>query len=235
MKITSLDELQLIRDDYLKRLAGYKYHILICGGAGCVSSGCREVQKAVHAALEQNGLRDVALVLETGCIGTCAVGPVMLIQPEGIFYTKLTPDSAREIIAAHLVNGKILKQYTFFDHSLRKHVPKINEIGFFKEQVKIALRNCGAMEHASIEAYIARDGYAAAAKALTGMTGADIVREIKASGLMGRGGAGFPTGVKWEAGMKAPGPVKYIVCNADTKATRAHSWTARSSRAIRTP
>ncbi len=215
MKVTSLDDLRLIREGYLKRLAGYKHHILICGGAGCVSSGCREVQKAVCEALEKNGLRDTTLVLETGCIGTCSVGPVMLIQPDGIFYTKLTPDTAREIIRAHLVNGKVLTQYTFFDHSLRKHVPQIDEIDFFREQVKIALRNCGAMEHASIEAYIARDGYAAASKALTGMTGADIVREIKASGLMGRGGAGFPTGVKWEAGLKAPGPNKYIVCNAD--------------------
>ena len=215
MKITSIDELIKIREGYEKRLAAYKYHILVCGGAGCVSSGCAEVEKAVREALKQHGLSDSALVLETGCIGTCAVGPVMLVQPDGVFYTKLTPDSAREIVAAHLVSGKVLKQHTFYDHSLRRHVPKIDEIDFFREQVKIALRNCGAMEHASIEAYIARDGYAAAAKALTGMSGADIVREVKASGLMGRGGAGFPTGVKWEAGLKAPGPVKYIVCNAD--------------------
>ncbi len=215
MKVTGLPELKIIRDDYLAKLNAYKYHILVCGGAGCVSSGCQDVEKALLAALEQHGLRDQALVLETGCIGTCAVGPVMLIEPDGVFYTKLTPDSAKEIVQAHLVNGEILKQYTFYDHSLRKHVPKIEDINFFREQVKIALRNCGAMEHARIEAYIARDGYQAAAKALTGMTGADVVNEIKASGLMGRGGAGFPTGVKWEAGLKAPGPIKYIVCNAD--------------------
>ena len=215
MQIGSVDELKSIRDGYLKRLEGYKYHILVCGGAGCVSSGCQEVAKAVQQALEQNKLQNVALVMETGCIGTCAVGPVMLIQPEGIFYTKLTPESAREIVVSHLVKGKILNQHTFYDHSLRTHVPKIDDINFFKEQVKIALRNCGAMEYARIEAYIARDGYLAAAKALTGMSGAEIVKEIKASGLMGRGGAGFPTGVKWDAGLRAPGPVKYIVCNAD--------------------
>jgi NADH-quinone oxidoreductase subunit F len=215
MKIRSVDELQSIRDEYLKRLEGYKYHILVCGGAGCVSSGCQEVSKAVQQALEQHKLQNQALVMETGCIGTCAVGPVMLIQPEGVFYTKLTPESAREIVVSHLVKGKILKQHTFYDQSLRTHVPKIDDINFFKEQVKIALRNCGAMEYARIEAYIARDGYLAAAKALTGMSGAEIVKEIKASGLMGRGGAGFPTGVKWDAGLRAPGPVKYIVCNAD--------------------
>ncbi|HML48242.1 MAG TPA: NADH-ubiquinone oxidoreductase-F iron-sulfur binding region domain-containing protein, partial [Clostridia bacterium] len=150
-----------------------------------------------------------------GCMGTCSVGPVMLIQPEGVFYTKLTPEIVRKIIPVHLLKGEILKEYTFFDRSLREFVPKIEDIDFFKQQVKIALRNCGAMEHASIDAYIARDGYKAAVEWLLHKSGADVVAEVKASGLMGRGGAGFPTGVKWEAGLKAPGDVKYIVCNAD--------------------
>ncbi|MGJ4851642.1 NADH-ubiquinone oxidoreductase-F iron-sulfur binding region domain-containing protein [Bacillota bacterium Meth-B3] len=215
MKVNSLNDLIAIRDGEHERLAKYKHTILVCGGAGCVSSGCAEVEKAVREALVLHALQEDTQVIETGCIGTCAVGPVMLIQPEGIFYTKLTPDTAREIVSAHLKHGKILRQYTFFDHSLGANVPKIDDINFFKDQVKIALRNCGVMEHARIEAYIARGGYLAAARALTELSGADVVREVKASGLMGRGGAGFPTGVKWEAGLKAPGPVKYIVCNAD--------------------
>ena len=213
--VHSVADLEKIKREYEQKRAAKKYHILVCGGAGCVSSGCGEVENAVKAALEEFRLTDKAEVLETGCMGTCAVGPVMLIQPEGIYYTKLTPEKAREIVAAHLCEGKVLEEYTFFDRSLGAYVPRMEDIAFFKQQVKIALRNCGQMEHATVDAYIARDGYMAAAKSLTTKTGADIVKEIKASGLQGRGGAGFPTGIKWEAGLNAPGNTKYIVCNAD--------------------
>jgi len=215
MIVRNLAELNRIQQEYNQKLASRKFHILVCGGAGCVTSNCGEIEEAVHAALGEFGLADQALVMETGCMGTCAVGPVMLIQPEGVFYTNLTPSRARRIIRAHLTRGRILEEYTFFDTAVNAHVPHIDDITFFKKQVKIALRNCGLMEHASIDAYIARDGYQAAAKALTGQTGADVVSEVKASGLMGRGGGGFPTGVKWEAGRNAPGEKKFIVCNAD--------------------
>ncbi|MGI6238219.1 MAG: NADH-ubiquinone oxidoreductase-F iron-sulfur binding region domain-containing protein [Christensenellales bacterium] len=215
MRIACANDIRAIRDEERARLAGYSYRILVCGGAGCVSSGCAEVTRAVRAALAEHGLSDAALVAETGCIGSCSVGPVMLIEPEGIFYTKLTPETARAVISAHLLSGKVLTQHTFYDHTLKRHVPNIADINFFKEQVKIALRNCGAMEHARVGAYIARDGYLAAAKALTEMRGEDVISEIKDSGLRGRGGAGFPTGVKWAAGRAAAGDEKYIVCNAD--------------------
>ena len=213
--IRSLTDLEKIKKEYLKKRTEKKHSILICGGAGCVSCGCGEIKSTLQKAIDELGLSRETEIMETGCMGTCAVGPVMLVEPEGIYYTNLTPDKTREIAAAHLGKNAIIKEYTFFDRSLGEYVPKMEDINFFKQQVKIALRNCGRMEHASLEAYIARDGYMAAAAALTAKTGEDIVNELKESGLMGRGGGGFPTGLKWEAGRKAPGNTKYIVCNAD--------------------
>jgi len=214
-KLSNQNDLARISDTYKRRLESYEYRILVCGGAGCVSSGCAEISAAAHSVLEKLGMSDKVLVMETGCMGTCAVGPVMLVQPEGIFYVGLSPDIVDKVLSAYFTKDEIWIRHTFFDHSLRKNVPYIADIDFFRQQVKAALRNCGEMEHASIEAYIARDGYKAAAATLAEKSGADVVEEIKKSGLMGRGGAGFPTGVKWEAGMKAPGERKYIVCNAD--------------------
>jgi NADH-quinone oxidoreductase subunit F len=143
------------------------------------------------------------------------VGPVMLILPERVFYTSLTPEIAQKVIRSHIRDGVILEEHTFFDHSLNKHVPVIDNIDFFKDQVKIALRNCGVMEYANIEAYIARDGYFAVAGMLEKYTPKEVVNIVKNSGIKGRGGAGFPTGVKWEAGLRAESDKKYMVCNAD--------------------
>ncbi len=215
MKIKTPQDMQQIGETYSESLERYRHQILVCGGAGCVSSGCAEIERSVEDALAELGLTRQTRVMETGCMGTCAAGPVMLILPERIFYTKLTPDRVRKILRAHLVEGRVIEEYTFYDSALQRYVPKIDDIDFFRQQVKIALRNCGAMEHASIEAYIARDGYRAAMDYLTNKSGADVVAEIKKSGLMGRGGAGFPTGVKWEAGRNAAGDEKYLVCNAD--------------------
>lgn len=139
----------------------------------------------------------------------------MLILPERIFYTKLTPETARKVIKAHLVDGKILTEHTFYDHSLEQHVPKIDDIDFFKEQVRIALRNCGVIEYGSLDAYISKNGYLAAARAFTQKSPQEVIDEVKRSGMRGRGGAGFPTGVKWQAGHDAAGERKFIVCNAD--------------------
>lgn len=213
--IGGIADLEAIREEYGSFIAKYKYQVLVCGGAGCISSGCGEVKKAVISEIEKIGKSGDALVLETGCMGSCAVGPVMLILPERVFYTKLTPEIARQIVKNHIGNGKILTEYTFFDNTAKKNVPIIDNISFFKEQEKIALRNCGAMDYGSIDAYIARDGYFSAAKAIISGDRKKIVEEVKKSGLRGRGGAGFPTGVKWEAGYNAPGDSKYIVCNAD--------------------
>lgn len=214
-KVRTLSDIEKIGSDYRARQEKYSHRILVCAGAGCVSSNCHEVRDAVLDELNRLSLSDDVIVYETGCIGTCAVGPVMLILPERIFYTNLTPESAREIIGAHLAEKRILEHYTFYDHALRKHVPQIDDIEFFRHQVRIALRNCGEIEHANIESYISRDGYAAAAKVLSNMTPLQVVDTVKASGLRGRGGAGFPTGVKWEAGLRAQSDTKYIVCNAD--------------------
>jgi NADH-quinone oxidoreductase subunit F len=215
IKVKAPSDLEKIRSNYRAKLEKYSNRILVCAGAGCVSSNCYEVRDAIVDELNRLSLSDNVLVYETGCMGTCAVGPVMLILPERVFYTGLSPESAREIVRAHLIEKRILEKYTFYDHALRKHVPMIDDIEFFKHQVRIALRNCGEIEHADIASYIEREGYVAAAQVLTGMTPRQVVDRIKASGLRGRGGAGFPTGIKWEAGLRAESETKYIVCNAD--------------------
>lgn len=214
-KICSINDLELIKERYQEKLAQYKYQVLICSGAGCISSNSQEVKNAVVNEIAKNGLTREVLVIETGCMGTCAVGPVMLILPERIFYTELTPETARKVIHSHIRKAEVLKEHTFYDNSLHQHIPKLDDIDFFKEQVKITLRNCGSMEYGNIDAYIARDGYLAAARILTGIPREEVIDEIKKSGLKGRGGAGFPTGVKWEAGYRAESDRKFIVCNAD--------------------
>ena len=214
-KIRNIADLETIKAAYNEHTAAYRYQILVCSGAGCVSSNCARVRDAVKEELSRIGLQDQVLVKETGCIGTCAAGPVMLILPERIFYTKLTPETAQRIIQAHLLNNEILIEHTFYDQSLKRHIPKIDDIDFFKEQVRIALRNCGIIEYDSLNAYISRDGYLAAAKMLNQMTPQEVIDEVKRSGMRGRGGAGFPTAVKWQAGHDAKGERKFIVCNAD--------------------
>ncbi len=213
--IRSLADLERIKTAYNENTAAHPFQVLVCSGAGCVSSNCADVRNAVADELEKIGMKDKVLLRETGCIGTCAAGPVMLILPERTFYTKLTPEIARRVINKHILHGEILAEHTFYDYSLKKHVPKIDDIDFFKEQVRIALRNCGVIEYDSLDAYISRDGYFAAAKALNEKDPQEVIDEVKRSGMRGRGGAGFPTGVKWQAGHDAAGERKFIVCNAD--------------------
>ena len=189
---------------------------MVCGGAGCISSNCMEVKDALLQELASANLEKDVEVTVTGCIGTCAVGPVMLVLPDNTFYTEITTEKVSEIVQSHFVEGTILEKYTYFDKALGKNVPNIDDISFFKEQVKIALRNCGVMSFNKVEDYIARDGYKAIGKILTeGVTPAQVVEEVKKSGLRGRGGGGFPTGIKWEAGLNAAKGQKYIICNAD--------------------
>ncbi|MEL4105601.1 NADH-ubiquinone oxidoreductase-F iron-sulfur binding region domain-containing protein [Oscillospiraceae bacterium WX1] len=213
--IENIADLKRRRTQYNERTASYANQVLVCSGAGCVSSHCAEVRDAVIEELQHIGRQEHVLVRETGCMGTCAVGPVMLILPERVFFTKLTPETAKLIIRTYFTTGKVLSEYTFYDYSLKKHVPKIDDIDFFKQQVKIALRNCGAIEFDSIDAYISRDGYFAIAEALYEKSPQDVINEVKKSGLRGRGGAGFPTGVKWQSGHDAAGARKFIICNAD--------------------
>ena len=214
-KIRSAADLAAVKAAYNAMAAKYKRQILVCSGAGCVSSRSAEVRRAIADELEKIGKSGEVLIHETGCMGICAAGPVMLVLPEKTFYTSLTPETARNVINSHIQRGEILLENTFYDYSLKRHVPNIDDIDFFKEQVKIALRNCGVIEYGSVDAYIAKDGYLAAAKAITQKSREFVIAEVKKSGIRGRGGAGFPTGVKWEAGYKAPGERKFIVCNAD--------------------
>ncbi|WP_420828397.1 NADH-ubiquinone oxidoreductase-F iron-sulfur binding region domain-containing protein [Dehalobacterium formicoaceticum] len=200
---------------YQETNSKYKYRVLVCAGGGCVSADCHEVKDALLQSLKENDLEDQVLVSETGCIGTCNLGPVMVVMPEEVFYTRLKPKDIPEIVKSHLVEGNILVNKTYFDMGALKRVPYLNEISFFKKQVKIALRNCGLIDYSSIDEYIANDGYKAVLKVLQEMTQEEVTQEITKSGLRGRGGAGFPAGIKWEAGRKAPGDQKYLICNAD--------------------
>ena len=192
----------------------YRAHVLVCAGAGCVSSGCHAVKDALNESLAVNGLNEEVRVLETGCMGPCDMGPVLVVYPEGVFYRRVTPEGATQIVEEHLLKGRLVEDMVYrSDEQLL--IPKVEEIDFFAKQMRIALRNTGQIDPGRIEEYIARDGYAALGKALTEYTPEQIIAEIKKSGLRGRGGGGFPAGLKWEFTAKATGSPKYVVCNAD--------------------
>ncbi len=210
-----MQELENVRKQYDEKQKKYQYRVAVCSGTGCISSKCEDVRDALLEAIDKNGLAEKVFVSCTGCIGLCSLGPLMAVYPEGVLYTELTPELIPEIVKSHLVNGEIKTENTYFDVKKKEHVPHINDIDFFKDQVRISLRNCGYIDCTSLEEYIARDGYQAFARALLEMKPAEVVREVKSSGLRGRGGAGFPTGVKWESTLNTPGKEKYIICNAD--------------------
>ena len=216
-RLKNIADLIKVKEKYHMQQKRWKRQVLVCGGAGCISSHCEAVQKALLASVKDHFLEEEVNVLVTGCMGTCAAGPVLLVEPDGIFYSEMTPEKVEDIVLRHLAGEEVCEKYTFYDHELHAHIPKLENISFFEKQVRIALRNCGRMDYASMEAYIARDGYRAAANALNYLKSADVVEIMKRSGLRGRGGAGFPTGLKWEAGMKAVSAAgrKFIVCNAD--------------------
>ncbi len=193
----------------------FRMHMLICGGTGCKAAGSLEVKEALAAELNQRGLADEVALVETGCNGFCALGPVMVVYPEGIFYVELTPEDAAEIVEEHVVKGRPVQRLFYREPTGKQLLPHMLDIPFFSLQKLIALRNRGLIDAESIDEYIARDGYQALAKALTRMTPQQIIEEMKTSGLRGRGGAGFPTGLKWEFCAKAPGEIKYVLCNAD--------------------
>ncbi|HVP13691.1 MAG TPA: NADH-quinone oxidoreductase subunit NuoF [Phycisphaerae bacterium] len=190
-------------------------HVLVCTGGGCIASGALEVSAALRQQIEQQGLQDEIKVIESGCLGPCAVGPVAAVYPDGVFYQGIRPDDAAEIVEEHLLKGRVVDRLVHKAAGTGESVPGLHEIGFFKKQVKIVLRNCGIIDPMRIEEYIARDGYQALARVLTEMKPEGVIAEVKKSGLRGRGGAGFPTGMKWEFTRKSPGDVKYILCNGD--------------------
>jgi len=193
----------------------YRAHVLVCAGAGCVSSGCREVEVALNTAIDREGLADEVRVVQTGCMGPCDMGPVVIVYPEGVFYKKLKAEDAERIVTEHLVKGRIVQDLAYRQPGEEQVLANSEEIPFFNRQTRIALRNTGLIDPEAIEEYIARDGYSALGKALSAMKPEDVIDEILESGLRGRGGAGFPTGLKWRFTAKADGSPKYVVCNAD--------------------
>ncbi|HBK85702.1 MAG TPA: NADH-quinone oxidoreductase subunit F, partial [Firmicutes bacterium] len=193
----------------------YRAQVLVCGGAGCISSGCKAVKQALIDEIEKAGISDEIKVIETGCIGTCELGPVMVVYPDDTFYQQVKPEDVYDIVQEHLVKGRIVPRLLYRDPLTEKTIPEYSKIGFFAGQKRIALRNTGVIDPKVIEEYIARDGYAALGKALTEMTPEQVINELVESGLRGRGGAGFSTGLKWRFTARAKADEKYVVCNAD--------------------
>ena len=190
-------------------------HVMICGGTGCTASGSKNVQIAMQKALEEKGLQDEIRIVETGCFGLCALGPIMIIYPEGVFYCNVTEDDVPEIVEEHLLKGRIVQRLVHKDETTEELVTSLNDTSFYKIQKRVALRNCGDINPENIDEYIAKDGYAALAKVLTSMTPEDVIQTLLDSGLRGRGGAGFPTGLKWKFARAYENEQKYVCCNAD--------------------
>jgi NADH-quinone oxidoreductase subunit F len=193
----------------------YRLHLMICAGTACVSNKSFKIKEALEEELKKQDLAEEVLVVMTGCNGFCAVGPVMVVMPDGIFYHTLTEDVIPHLVEEHFLKGRPVKKLMFTPEKEEIVIPKMMDIGFFARQTLIALRNRGMIDPEVIDEYIAREGYKALAKALSEMKPEDIITEVKNSGLRGRGGGGFPTGIKWELCRKQPGDTKYIICNAD--------------------
>jgi len=192
----------------------YKNFILVCGGTGCESSRSDEIYKSLISEAEALGVSHDVQVVKTGCFGFCEQGPIVKVLPSESFYVKVKPEDAHEIIAEQVIKGREVSRL-LYRKDKKAETAKLEGIESYQKQFRIVLRNCGVINPESIDEYIVRDGYRALEKALFEMTPEEVIAEVKASGLRGRGGAGFPTGLKWEAARKSPGDIKYIVCNAD--------------------
>ena len=196
-------------------------HVLICGGTGCTSSGSKSIQAAFESALAVQGLTDEVKIVQTGCFGLCALGPVVIVHPDGTFYSMVKPEDVEEIVSEHLLKGRVVERLVYNDTGASAEVTpehaSLNDTAFYKAQKRVALRNCGVINPENIDEYIAMDGYAALGKALTEMTPDQVIETVLASGLRGRGGAGFPTGKKWELArnLVKDADQKFVACNAD--------------------
>ncbi len=196
-------------------MADYKFHILVCGGTGCVSSNSRQIVENLNDAIKAAGMEEDVKVLQTGCFGFCEQGPIVKILPDNTFYTQVKPEDANELVAEHIVKGRKVERLLYVDPEEKEHISDAKHMEFYKKQMRIALRNCGFIDPENIDEYIGRDGYAALAKCITEMTPEEVIDEMKKSGLRGRGGAGFPTGLKWQFARGYQADQKYVVCNAD--------------------
>lgn len=196
-------------------MSKYKTHILLCGGTGCQSSGSSVIHDNLQKELLMKGLSDEVQVIRTGCFGFCEKGPIVNVLPDNTFYVEVKPEDALEIIDEHVIKGRQVKRLLYVDPENKEHVPDSKHMGFYKKQLRIALRNCGFIDPENIDESIAHDAYMALGKVLTEMSPTEAIDIIKKSGLRGRGGGGFPTGLKWEISSNSVSDKKYVVCNAD--------------------
>ena len=194
----------------------FRSHVLVCGGTGCHSNNSAKILEEFNAQIKANGLENDVQTVQTGCFGLCAVGPVVIVYPEGAFYSKIKTEDVKEIVEEHLIKGRIVTRLLHKDDkAVSESVMALSETNFYKKQTRVALRNCGVINPENIDEYIAYDGYQALIKVLTSMSQQEVIDTILKSGLRGRGGAGFPTGRKWQFTHDAVGDEKYVCCNAD--------------------
>ncbi len=191
-------------------------HVLVCGGTGCTSSGSEKLINKFESCLAEKGLSDEIKVIRTGCFGLCALGPIVIVYPEGAFYSMVQEDDVAEIVEEHLLKGRMVKRLLYKETIVdENNIKSLNEVDFYSKQMRVALKNCGVINPENIDEYIAFGGYTALGKVLTEMTPQEVIDEIKASGLRGRGGGGFPTGLKWQFTANTPSDKKFVACNAD--------------------
>ena len=193
----------------------FRAHVLVCGGTGCSSSGSAELIERFEEQIAKNGLDREVKVVRTGCFGLCEAGPVVIVYPEGTFYSRIRPDDVDEIVSEHLLKGRVVQHLVYKEKADEEQHVTLDNIDFYRPQMRLALRNCGVIDPENIDEYIAFDGYKALAKVLTEMTPEQVIDEVLKSGLRGRGGAGFPTGKKWQFAAASKADQKYMVCNAD--------------------
>ncbi len=193
----------------------YRSHILVCGGTGCTSSHSNEIIEKLESELAAKGLQDEIKVIKTGCFGLCALGPIMIVYPEGCFYSEVTVEDIPEIVEEHLLKGRMVTRLLYEETIQEDTVKSLEQTKFYAKQKRIALRNCGVIDPENIDEYIAHDGYQALEKCLNQLSTDEVINIVKDSGLRGRGGGGFPTGLKWSFAAKNAADQKYVVCNAD--------------------
>lgn len=196
-------------------MANYKMQLLVCGGTGCRASSSKLIIDELKNQIEANNLAEQVQVVETGCFGFCEKGPIVKVSPDNTFYTQVKIEDAKEIVEEHVIKGRKVTRLLYTDPKTKEHISDSKHMEFYKKQVRIALRNCGFLDPENIEEYIGRDGYEALGKCLLEKTPVDVINEIKESGLRGRGGGGFPTGLKWQFASQYAADQKYVVCNAD--------------------
>lgn len=222
-KIKSFNELRDLIDELKPNLSlrnntineNSKKELLVCGDTGCRAANSMPIIDSLKAEIKNAGLEDIVSVSLTGCFGFCAQGPIVKVHPDNVFYVKVSADDAKEIVQEHLVKGNVVDRLLYLEASENKKVHASEDISFYKQQMRIALHNCGYINPEKVEDYIANDGYLTLGKCITELTPEQVIEEVKVSGLRGRGGAGFPTGIKWEATRKSISDQKYVVCNAD--------------------